>query len=154
MATLGMVDSRNGIRPATERDLPAITALLETNKLPLAGVEAYVATTLVLQRNARVVACAAVEMHGAAGLLRSVAVQEELRGEGLGHQITQAALDLARARGLTSVYLLTTTAEKFFPRFGFREVAREDVDAEVQKSVEFTKACPASAVAMRADLAP
>jgi nucleoside-diphosphate-sugar epimerase/N-acetylglutamate synthase-like GNAT family acetyltransferase len=152
MATLGMVDSRNGIRAATADDLPAITALLDANKLPLAEVEAHVATTLVLQRNARVVACAAVEIHGAAGLLRSVAVDEQRRGEGLGHQITQAALDLARARGLKSVYLLTTTAEKFFPRFGFREVAREDVDAAVQRSVEFTKACPATAVAMRADV--
>ena len=152
MALLGMTDARNGIRPATVRDLPVITALLEANKLPLAGLEAHVATTLVVQRNARIVGCAAVEMHGAAGLLRSVAVDEARRGEGLGHQVTQAALDLARARGLKSMYLLTTTAAKFFPRFGFREVARGDVDAAVRASVEFTTACPASAVAMRADL--
>jgi amino-acid N-acetyltransferase len=85
-------------------------------------------------------------------LLRSVAVDETRRGEGLGHQLTQAALDLARARGLKTVYLLTTTAATFFPRFGFREIARDEVDPAVQRSVEFTKACPASAAAMRADL--
>jgi nucleoside-diphosphate-sugar epimerase/N-acetylglutamate synthase-like GNAT family acetyltransferase len=152
MALLGMTDSRNGIRPATVRDLPVITALLEANKLPLAGLEAHVATTLVVQRNARIVGCAAVEIYGDAGLLRSVAVDEARRGEGLGHQLTQAALDLARARGLRTVYLLTTTAGGFFPRFGFREIARDDVDRGVQRSVEFTKACPAEAVAMRADL--
>ena len=56
--------------------------------------------------------------------------------------------------GVTRVFLLTTTAATFFPRFGFREVARADVDAAVRDSVEFTTACPASAVAMRADLAP
>jgi len=152
MATMGMPDSRNGIRPATVGDLPAITALLEANNLPLAGLAEHVATTLVVQRNARIVGCAAVEMHGTAGLLRSVAVDEARRGEGLGHQVTQAALDLARASGLRSVYLLTTTAAEFFPRFGFREVARGDVDAAVRASVEFTTACPASAVAMRVDL--
>jgi len=152
MALLGMADSRNGIRPATLRDLPVITELLEANKLPLAGLEAHVATTLVVQRNARIVGCAAVEMYGAAGLLRSVAVDEAQRGAGLGHQLTQAALDLARARGLKTVYLLTTTAAEFFPRFGFREIARDAVDPAVQRSVEFTKACPADAVAMRADL--
>jgi len=152
MATLGIADSRNGIRPATSADLAPIITLLERNKLPLAGLEEHVATTLVAQRSARIVGCAALEIHGAAGLLRSVAVDEARRGEGLGHQLTQATLDLARARGLTSVFLLTTTAATFFPRFGFREVAREDVDPAVRRSVEFTTACPASAVAMRADL--
>lgn len=85
-------------------------------------------------------------------LLRSVAVDATRRGEGFGHQLTQAALDLARARGLSQVYLLTTTAADFFPRFGFRVVARSEVDPAVRQSVEFTTACPASAVAMRADL--
>jgi N-acetylglutamate synthase-like GNAT family acetyltransferase len=152
MAVLGMADSRNGIRPAVTRDLPDITTLLAASALPLAGLEAHVATTLVARRNARIVGCAAVEIYGAAGLLRSVAVDETRRGEGLGHQLTQAALDLARARGLKTVYLLTTTAATFFPRFGFREIARDEVDPAVQRSVEFTKACPASAAAMRADL--
>jgi len=152
MAALGMTDLRNGIRAATARDLPAVIMLLEKDKLPMAGINEHIGTTLVARRSARVVGCAAVEIYGTSGLLRSVAVDEERRGEGLGHQLTQAALDLARARGVTSVYLLTTTAEKFFPRFGFREVAREDVDPAVRASVEFTTACPASAVAMRADL--
>jgi len=154
MAVLGMADSRNGIRPAGPRDLPDIIALLEAGKLPLAGLDAHVATTLVARRNARVVGCAALEIHGTVGLLRSVAVDETRRGEGLGHQLTQAALDLARARGVRTVYLLTTTAAAFFPRFGFREVSRDDVDPAVQRSVEFTKACPADAVAMRADVGP
>ena len=152
MALLGMKDSRNGIRAATSGDLPAVMTLLEQNKLPLAGLEAHVATTLVAQRSARIVGCAALEVYGAAGLLRSVAVDEARRGAGLGHQLTQAALDLARARGLRTVYLLTTTAAGFFPHFGFREIARDEVDPAVQRSVEFTKACPADAVAMRADL--
>ena len=152
MRVLGMRDSRNEIRPATAHDLPDIIALLETNKLPLASLQDHVATTLVARRNARIVGCAAVEIYGASGLLRSVAVDGTRRGEGLGHQLTQAALDLARARGLTSVYLLTTTAAEFFPRFGFREVSRDQVDPAVQRSVEFTTACPASAIAMRADL--
>ena len=152
MAALGIKDSRNGIRAATARDMPAIILLLEKDKLPVAGLEEHAETTLVAQRSGRVVGCAAVEVYGASALLRSVVVNEERRGEGLGHQLTQAALDLARSRGVASVYLLTTTAEKFFPRFGFREVAREDVDPAVRASVEFTTACPASAVAMRADL--
>ena len=152
MALLGMKDTRNGIRAATPSDLSAVIGLLEKNTLPLAGINQHVATTLVAQRSARIVGCAALEVFGTAGLLRSVTVDEAQRGQGLGHQLTQAALDLARTRGVASVYLLTTTAASFFPRFGFREVARADVDGAVKGSVEFTTACPASAVAMRVDL--
>jgi amino-acid N-acetyltransferase len=52
------------------------------------------------------------------------------------------------------VFLLTTTAERFFPRFGFEEIARDEVPASVQASVEFQSACPASAIVMRKRLAP
>ena len=67
----------------------------------------------------------------------------------MGHHLTEAALNLARTRGADTVFLLTTTAEKFFPRFGFEPISREDVPASVQASIEFQSACPASAVVMR-----
>jgi amino-acid N-acetyltransferase len=47
------------------------------------------------------------------------------------------------------VFLLTTTAERFFPKFGFEQIDREQVPASVQQSVEFQSACPASAIVMR-----
>jgi amino-acid N-acetyltransferase len=81
-------------------------------------------------------------------------VDRARRGEGLGHRLTQAALDLAGAHGVNTVYLLTTTAGAFFPRFGFRQITRDQVNPAVQRSVEFTTVCPASAIAMRADLGP
>jgi hypothetical protein len=48
--------------------------------------------------------------------------------------------------------LLTTTAERFFPKFGFESIARTDVPATVQASIEFTSACPTSAAVMRKQL--
>ena len=50
---------------------------------------------------------------------------------------------------MPSIYLLTTTAERYFPKFGFEPVARADVPATVQTSIEFTSACPSSATVMR-----
>jgi nucleoside-diphosphate-sugar epimerase/N-acetylglutamate synthase-like GNAT family acetyltransferase len=152
MRLLGMRDTNHTIRPAQPRDLRAIIALLEANDLPVAGLAEHLETTLVAQADAGLIGCAAVEVYGAVGLLRSVAVDGTRRGEGLGHQLTQAALDLALAHGVNTVYLLTTTAGAFFPRFGFGEITRDQVDAAVQRSVEFTAACPADAVAMRAQL--
>lgn len=51
-----------------------------------------------------------------------------------------------------AVYLLTTTADRYFPRFGFERIARADVPASVQTSIEFTSACPTSATVMRKQL--
>ena len=54
----------------------------------------------------------------------------------------------AERRGLDALYLLTTTAEHYFPRFGFARVERGAVPSETGATVEFRSACPASAVAM------
>ena len=55
--------------------------------------------------------------------------------------------------GATTVFLLTTTAERYFPKLGFKTIARDDVPASVQSSIEFQGACPASAIVMRKHLA-
>ncbi len=138
--------------PAGRDDLPEILALLEQSKLPTDGLADHLDTALVGRAGDRLVACAAVEIHGTAGLLRSVAVDPARRGEGLGYRLTEAALDLARARGVTSVYLLTTTAGDFFPRFGFKPIDRKEMDPALERSAELRGACPASALAMRAEL--
>ncbi|MGH7538286.1 MAG: GNAT family N-acetyltransferase, partial [Gemmatimonadales bacterium] len=94
----------------------------------------------------------AVELYGTTGLLRSVAVDATLRGQGIGVRLTDAALALARRRGVRYVYLLTETAARFFPRFGFRTIPRSEVAPAVRESVEFTGACSESAVAMVKEL--
>jgi len=134
-------------------DLPVVLDLLRRCNLPQAGLEQHLATTLVAREGVRIVGCAALELYGRAALLRSVAVEPSSRGLGLGAQLTHAALDLARAHAAQTVYLLTDTASVFFLRFGFHRLLRTDVDPTVQQSVEFTDACPESALAMRADLA-
>jgi len=140
------------IESATERDLPEIRALLELLHLPLAGVDDHLPTMLVARNDGQIVGTAALELYADGALLRSVAVDPHLQGRQLGHQLTDAALHLASSRGATTVFLLTTTAERFFPRFGFEPIGREQVPPSVRESVEFRSACPASAVVMRKQL--
>lgn len=140
------------IESATARDLPEVHALLERLQLPLAGVEEHLATMVVAREAQRVVGTAALEMYPDGALLRSVAVDPDRQGKHLGHQLTRAALELAATRGIRTVFLLTTTAEHFFPKFGFEQVSREDVPASVKTSIEFRSACPASAIVMRKTL--
>jgi amino-acid N-acetyltransferase len=136
------------ISAAAPPDLPAVLDLLERSQLPSAGLADHVASTLVARDGVRIVGTVALELYGQAALLRSVAVAAERRGQGLGQALTRAALELARQRGVRTVYLLTETAAAFFPRFGFRPIPRPEVDPAVLGSAEFTTACSVSALVM------
>ena len=116
--------------------------------LTLDGLEAHLAATIVARDATSLLGCAALELYGTDALLRSVAVAAEHRGKGLGEALTAAAIALARQRGVRGIYLLTETAERFFPRFGFEIISRDAVPAVVKASAEFTTACPASATVM------
>jgi amino-acid N-acetyltransferase len=141
------------IQAAEARDLPAVRRLLETQHLPLDGIDEHVSTMVVAKKGSEVVGAAAVELYADGALLRSVVVDPMVRGQGLGHRLSDAALYIAKERGTYTAFLLTTTAEKFFPKLGFEPIMRDDVPASVQASIEFQSACPASAVVMRKRLA-
>jgi amino-acid N-acetyltransferase len=137
------------IRSATAADRAAIEELLTASALPVAGLADHLASALVAESDGTLVGSAAVEGHGEHGLLRSVAVHPSWRASGLGARLVAAAIALAAERGLREIWLLTTTAERYFPRFGFEVVAREALPAALDASAELRGACPASAVAMR-----
>jgi amino-acid N-acetyltransferase len=140
------------IERVTPEQFGGVLALLAQSELPQDGLADHWPTTLVARQAEQIVGCAALELYGAAALLRSVAVAETQRGQGLGRQITAAALHLARASGVRQVYLLTETAPDFFARLGFRLISRAEVASAVQQSVEFVSVCPQSALVMQLDL--
>src|SRR5690242_11140182 len=133
------------IGAAYENDLPAVFALLEKSRLPQDGLSDHVATLLVAREDHIIVGSAALEIYGTTALLRSVAAEDHLRGYGVGQRLTKAALNLAREKGITEVYLLTETAARFFLRFGFRPVPRSDVSPAIHDSIEWTTTCPKNA---------
>ena len=141
------------VEPATPSDLPAVLALLERLDLPVEGVAQCLGRMVVARDGVQVVGAAAVESYAHGALLRSVVVDPARQGEGVGQRLVVAALEMARREGAEAVFLLTTTAESFFPKFGFEAIPRAEVPPSVRASVEFQSACPASAVAMRAALA-
>ena len=79
-------------------------------------------------------------------------MRRDLRGTGLGGRLTEATLELSRNLVVAEAYLLTETADLFFPRFGFRPIPRSGVPLGIRRSVEFPSACPASARTMVLDL--
>lgn len=133
-------------------DIPSVLSLLERHGLPLDGADAMGDAVVVARLDGRVVGAAGLERYADGALLRSVVVDAGAQGEGLGQRLTETALALARDLGMPSVFLLTTTADGFFPRFGFERIGRDEVPESVRQSVEFRSACPASAVVMRKQL--
>ncbi|MFY9587362.1 MAG: GNAT family N-acetyltransferase, partial [Actinomycetota bacterium] len=63
-----------------------------------------------------------------------------------------AALRQAARAGIREVYLVTTDAERFFARCGFRTIPREELPDAVASHKQFTRECPATAPAMRLTL--
>ncbi len=140
------------IERAQPIDTEAVLVLLAQNGLPTEGLREHFTTTVVARDRGRVVGSAALELYPDGALLRSVAVSREEQGRGLWHQLTDAAIRLAQDVGAPAIYLLTTTAEGFFPKFGFERIARAEVPASVRTSVEFSSACPSTATVMRKSL--
>ncbi|HEX8172874.1 MAG TPA: arsenic resistance N-acetyltransferase ArsN2 [Thermoanaerobaculia bacterium] len=137
------------IAPATAQDLDAIKALLTTSGLPTAGVDDHWKTFLVARDGGRLVACGGAEAYQFAALIRSVAVEPAYRSHGIGRRIVRQLLDRLASRGLREFYLLTTTAEAYFRKRGFKPIDRDEVHPQLLSSREFQDACPASAVCMR-----
>jgi N-acetylglutamate synthase-like GNAT family acetyltransferase len=137
-------------RQATKGDLPRILKFLEENGLPDVGVDECVENFVIAEsESGSWIGVAGVEFYDESGLLRSVAVDEHFRGRGHGRILVNAILGNARDRGIKTVYLLTEDADNYFKQLGFQIVDRKDVDDVVQRSLEFTEACPESALVMR-----
>jgi amino-acid N-acetyltransferase len=136
------------LRQARAADLAAIEQLLTASHLPFAGVPETLPGFVVAEADGTIVGTAALEVCCDNALLRSVAVAPEWRSRGLGRALVTRVIADAEARGLRALYLLTTTAEHYFPSFGFHQITRAEVPPDLQQTEEFTGACPASAVVM------
>lgn len=141
------------IRPARDADLAAVKELLRRANLPLDGLEEQFGENYaVAETEGEVIGVEGIERYGTDGLLRSAAVAPQWRGKGVGQALTRERIEWARGRRFSALYLLTTTASDYFPRFGFTPIARESAPDGIRGSREFAQACPASAAFMRLTL--
>src|SRR5918996_4925303 len=140
------------LRQASGPDLPAIASLLHEGGLPAGAARERVGRTVVAESDRRVIATAAWEPVGDAALLRSVAVGADVRGTGAGLLVSAAALRQAARAGIRDVYLVTTDADGFFSRCGFRSIPREELPEAVAAHKQITRECPSTAPVMRLTL--
>ncbi|CAB3728575.1 arsenic resistance N-acetyltransferase ArsN2 [Paraburkholderia rhynchosiae] len=138
-------------RKASGTDLSDIHDLLGANGLPIVDVSVTLIEGFLVAVDSRgsVIGCAGLEPLGSSVLLRSLAVAPESRGTGIARMLVTRLEDIARSCNRETVWLLTTTAEKFFERSGYERISRNDLPCEVQSCRQFVGLCPSSAICMR-----
>ena len=131
-----------------EEGLTAFRSLLKTVGLPHEDLSLKGHILLGYFDDEKLIGTGALEIYGKFALLRSLAVNDALRGRSLGSRITDDLIKQARKNDIKRIYLLTESARLFFRRKGFKDVARENVPNEVRSSSEFSEICSDTAVCM------
>jgi amino-acid N-acetyltransferase len=137
------------ISPAKANDIDAIKSMLRANDLPVEGVDDHWKTFLIARDGEKVVGVGGAEAYQFAALIRSIVVAPDYRSHGIGRRLVRQLLDRLASRGLREFYLLTTTAEDYFRKRGFKTIDRDEVHPQLLGSREFQGACPDTAVCMR-----
>ncbi|PID44399.1 MAG: GNAT family N-acetyltransferase [Proteobacteria bacterium] len=93
------------------------------------------------------------ELYGECALLRSLAVLASARLEGIGASLLSTQEKFLSEAGVTSVYLLTDTAQQYFRKFGYCEISRNEAPVSIQNTKQFSGLCGKNAVFMIKKLA-
>ncbi|MFK7732841.1 MAG: arsenic resistance N-acetyltransferase ArsN2 [Pseudomonadales bacterium] len=134
-------------------ELAAVNRLLIKNDLPDSDLtEESMAHFLCYGNAASPDGVIGLELYGDDALLRSLVVNENSRKTGCGTILVNAIESLACELGVRNLYLLTTTAEDYFARKGYRLIDRAEVSDGIRASSEFSSLCPSSAAVMRKPL--
>jgi amino-acid N-acetyltransferase len=126
------------VRPARTSDIKAIHKLIVDfasggRMLQKETVTLYesVQEFVVAVEDGQVVGCGALHvLWEDLAEVRSVAITETLRGNGIGNQILERIIERARELGLSRIFCLTFET-KFFGRHGFEEIQGTPVEPEV-----------------------
>jgi arsenate reductase len=132
-----------------------VRRLLDSCGLPTADLTVALLRNFLVQRDGPdLVAVGGLEFGTGSALLRSVAVVPSQRGRGLGRRVVQALEDFARDRGCHRVYLLTTSAERYFAGLGYQQASRESAPSGIRATQEFSRLCPSSSALMVKTMEP
>ena len=127
-----------------EADLTQIVDLLVDEDLPTEDVSLSKITFIVAHRENEVIGCIGLEAMGKEGLLRSMAVRQDLRRNGVGRQLFLKLLTYCTQNGISSLHLLTVDAGKYFESKGFVYSDRSQAPQSIKQTAEFAQLCPSS----------
>lgn len=130
-------------------DMGEVIDLLKRAELPAEDITPDLMGNFYAYRNEkRIIGIVGLEIYNDSALLRSLAVDSSERGRGIGKMLVEFAEKSALRKNVKSVYLLTTTAEKFFELNGYVSVARTEAPEPIKNTKEFSIICPSNSVFM------
>jgi amino-acid N-acetyltransferase len=133
----------------------AAVALLQSHGLPAADItDEHLEHFFFIGSDGSPTGLVGVEMYGTVALLRSLVVADTARTQGIGSALVQHAEEYASSHRAGTMYLLTTTAEKFFKRLGYERIDRSQAPPSIERTREFASLCPASSAFMLKRLQP
>jgi amino-acid N-acetyltransferase len=138
------------IRSATPQEWDAIRHLIRDAALPTDDLnESGCSCFKVYADSSQIKGVIALEpLANQCAMLRSLVVSPDARGTGIGHALVESAEAQARSQKVNEIYLLTTTADRFFSKLGYHRLNRENAPDSVRTHEQFGRLCPASAVLM------
>jgi len=135
-------------RKATTADLKVIRELLRSSKLPSDDCNEHIENFIVVEDKGKIIGTGGLELYGANGLVRSIAVTPEYRGNGIAREIYRQIEDRAYASGIRALYLLTESATGYFKKQGFVVRNRSGTPDSIRQTKQFRELCPSSATIM------
>ncbi len=98
---------------------------------PLSEIYDFLRDFLVWEENGRVLGTAALHVDWKdLAELRSLAIEPEAQGRGIGTELVRRCLDEARELGIARVFALTYRP-RFFERFGFAECSKDELPRKI-----------------------
>ena len=136
------------IVPASQNSFTAAIRLLEKYGLPTKDVSSGT-QLFVMEEGNDIIGTVAVEYDYDNALLRSLSVAENYRNKGIGEKLVAFIENYVLQQGVQNIYILTTSAEKFFAKRKYQKIERTEVPAFIQNTSEFSSVCPSSAAVMK-----
>lgn len=97
------------------------------------NVREHISKFFVLEEKRQLVGCVSLENYGPdLAEIRSLAVNQEIRGRGLGGKLVEFVLAEARRKNIARVFAVTH-APTFFLRHGFSASSRRDIPEKIER---------------------
>ena len=135
-------------RRSTIEDFPEIIEFVSESKLPVSDIIPGKQLFTVAEAKNKIIGSAGLEVYGNNGLFRSLAVKPNYRNLKIGKDLLTKTINLCKDGSIKRLYLLTTTADIYFLKLGWKVIERNDVPEDIRLSSEFLSICPSTAVCM------
>ncbi|MCB9231839.1 MAG: MFS transporter [Bacteroidia bacterium] len=129
-------------------DMEALKEMLAKAGLPFDDVGEQNQRFFLYRFKELVLGTIGLQKAGNFGLLRSLSVAREFRRKHLGQNMIDKLINYSSETGIQQLYLITTSAQTYFEKQGFREISREKVPSEIQGTREYAELCPSEAKVM------